>query len=89
MKIGFVVNALETEQAKYTTTRLANAAHNRGHEAWVFGVGDFEFDGDERIWAKARRAPRLDRVGRAAPVGDGYGARQGHSQMSLVQSPPG
>ncbi|MHC4953173.1 MAG: glutathione synthetase [Planctomycetota bacterium] len=57
MKIGFVVNDVATEQAGYTTTRLAMAAHNRGHEAWAFGVGDFDFDHDERIRARARRAP--------------------------------
>ncbi|MHC4939023.1 MAG: glutathione synthetase [Planctomycetota bacterium] len=58
MRIGFVVNDLATEQAGYTTTRLVMAAHNRGHEAFVFGVGDFDFDSDERIRARARQAPR-------------------------------
>jgi glutathione synthase len=58
MKIGFVVNELATEQPGYTTTRLAMAAHNRGHDAFVFGVGDFDFDHDERVRARAHQAPR-------------------------------
>ena len=40
MKIGFVVNQVETEQPTYTTTRLAMAAVNRGHESWLIGTGD-------------------------------------------------
>jgi glutathione synthase len=39
MKIGFVVNDVRTEEPGYTTTRLAMAAINRGHEAWVIGAG--------------------------------------------------
>jgi hypothetical protein len=38
MKIGFVVNDVRTEEPGYTTTRLAMAAINRGHEAWVIGA---------------------------------------------------
>jgi glutathione synthase len=57
MRIGFVVNDIETEQAGYTTTRLARAALNRGHETWVMGVGDFAYDPDDHIRARARIAP--------------------------------
>ena len=46
MKIGFVVNNLETEEDIFTTVRLALAATNRGHEAWLMGVGDFAYDPD-------------------------------------------
>jgi glutathione synthase len=41
MKIGFVINDLATEKAEFTTVRLALTAANRGHEAWLIGVGDF------------------------------------------------
>ena len=41
MKIGFVVNDVQTEQSGYTTTRLGMWAVNRGHEVWVIGLGDF------------------------------------------------
>ena len=58
MKIGFVVNSIETELASYTTTRLAMAAVNRGHEAWLIGTGDLALDPDDRVRARARSAPR-------------------------------
>ncbi len=58
MKIGFVVNKIQTEEAGYTTTRLAAAAVNRGHEVWLMGAGDFAYDGDENIRAWARSVPK-------------------------------
>ena len=58
MKIGFVVNDVNTEQTGYTTTRLAMAAINRGHEAWIIGAGDFAYDPDESVRARARSAPK-------------------------------
>ncbi len=58
MRFGFVVNDLTTEEAGYTTTRLAVAATNRGHEAWTIGVGDLAYDPDEYIRATAVRPPR-------------------------------
>lgn len=58
MKIGFLVNDIATEQATYSTTRLAMAAINRGHEAWVMTPGDFAYDPDEAIRARAKHAPK-------------------------------
>lgn len=58
MKIGFVVNDIRTEQAGYTTTRMAMQAINMGHEAWMIAVGDLSYDPDEYIRATARMAPR-------------------------------
>ncbi len=46
MKIGFVVNDIETEKAEYTTNRLALAAKEMGHEAWYMGIGDFAYEPD-------------------------------------------
>lgn len=57
MKIGFLVNDIAAETAAYTTTRLAVAAINRGHEAWVLTPGDFAYDADELIRARAVHAP--------------------------------
>ncbi|WP_419192648.1 hypothetical protein [Kolteria novifilia] len=54
MKIGFVVNDIATEDANYTTTRLAMAAANRGHEPWLIGSGDLAFDPDDTVRARAR-----------------------------------
>ncbi|MBL7115065.1 MAG: glutathione synthase [Kiritimatiellae bacterium] len=54
MKIGFLVNDVMTEQAGFTTTRLAHEATKQGHEAFLFGVGDLAYDPDEFIRARAR-----------------------------------
>ena len=58
MNIGFFVNDVATEQAGYTTIRLAQAATNAGHTAWLMGAGDLAYDPDEAIRARARRVPR-------------------------------
>jgi glutathione synthase len=57
LKIAFLVNRIETEEVGYTTTRLAYAAHRRGHEVWYFGCGDFIYDPQERIAAVATSPP--------------------------------
>ena len=54
MKIAFVVNDVHTEEAAYTTTRLAMAAVNLGHKSYTFGVGDFVYAADGSIHALAR-----------------------------------
>jgi len=53
MKIGFVINDIKTEKDTYTTVRLALAATNAGHEAWLIGVGDFTYDADGTLCARA------------------------------------
>jgi glutathione synthase len=58
MKIGMVVNDIHTEEAGYTTSRLAVAALARGHEVWVMGVGDLAYDPDDRVMARARGVPK-------------------------------
>jgi glutathione synthase len=58
MRIGFVVNQIDTELASYTTTRLAMAAVNRGHESWLIGTGDLALDPDDYVRARARSAPK-------------------------------
>jgi glutathione synthase len=57
MKIGFIVNDVMTEEAGYTTTRLAQEAHRQGHEAYLMGVGDIAYDPDELVRARVRSAP--------------------------------
>jgi len=57
MRIGLVVNDIMTEKQGYTTTRLGMTAINRGHEAWVIGVGDLAYDPNGHIKARARTAP--------------------------------
>jgi glutathione synthase len=58
IRIGLVVNDVMTEEAGYTTMRLARTARQMGHEAWVMGVGDLSYDSDEKIRAWARTVPR-------------------------------
>ncbi len=58
MKIGFIVNRIETETPVYTTTRLAHAAHRRGHEAYIMGVGDLVQKSDGTLHARAKIAPK-------------------------------
>lgn len=54
MKIGFVVNDVSTEKPVYTTIRLAMAANNLGHQAWLMGMGDFGYEPDGTLIARAR-----------------------------------
>lgn len=56
MRIGFVVNDVQTESPTFTTVRLGLAATNRGHEAWFTGVGDLAYDPEGRAMGRARRA---------------------------------
>lgn len=54
MKIGFVVNDIDTEKPEYTTNRLALAAKEMGHEAWFMGIGDFAYEPDGSLSTRAR-----------------------------------
>ncbi|MGB6042672.1 MAG: glutathione synthase, partial [Pirellulales bacterium] len=58
MRIGFIVNDVKTEEGKFTTSRLGQAALNRGHEVWVMGVGDMAYDPDDMIRARATSVPK-------------------------------
>ena len=54
MRIGFAVNDVKTEDAAFTTTRLAMTATNLGHESFTFGVGDFLYAANGAIHAHVR-----------------------------------
>ena len=57
MRLAFVVNDVATEIDEYTTTRLARAACQGGHEVWYVGVADVELGESEgHLVARARRA---------------------------------
>ncbi len=56
MRIAFLVNDVITEVDEYTTTRLARAAAQLGHEVWYVGVGDAELWGDGELAARAQAA---------------------------------
>jgi glutathione synthase len=54
MRIGFLINSFETEKSVYTTTRLALAAHNAGHDVVYLSVEDFVCDPDESLRVRVR-----------------------------------
>jgi glutathione synthase len=53
MKIGFVVNGIDRERPRFTTTLLALTAARRGHETWYLGVDDFSNRLDGTVGAHA------------------------------------
>lgn len=54
MKIGFVVNQVETEIPTYTTVQLAFTAHKMGHEPYLMGVGDLVYFPEGHMGAMTR-----------------------------------
>ncbi len=57
MRLAFFVNDVATEVDEYTTTRLARAAAQGGHEVWYVGVGDVELgESDGQLMAQAHAA---------------------------------
>jgi len=57
MRIGFVLNDLLHEALPSTTLHMAMTATDMGHEVWLMGVGDFSYDADEHVHARARSVP--------------------------------
>lgn len=47
MKLVFLVTDVPTEVDEYTTTRIARAAAQMGHEAWYVGIGDLSYSGGD------------------------------------------
>lgn len=56
MKLGLVVNDPKTEKARYTTTELALAAGQAGHEVWTIPVEGFTLRPDGRLVVHGRAA---------------------------------
>jgi glutathione synthase len=83
VRIGFVVNDINTEETGYTTTRLAMAAINRGHESWVMGAGDFAYDADESIRARATSVPAKIYKSSDKYIADLTGRRAKHERVSV------
>lgn len=57
MKIGIVVNVMDTHDAGQTTYRLAAGCVNRGHEVWIMSTGNFCYEPRDAVGALARSAP--------------------------------
>ena len=58
MKIAFLVNDIRTEQAGYTTIRLAMTALAMEHEPWILSTGNFVYAPNGEILARARTTPK-------------------------------
>jgi glutathione synthase len=74
MKLGIVVNDINSELAGYTTTHLALEAFRRGHEINYISLKDFSYAMDEQVHAIAHR-PQLRRY------------RTANSFLRVIQSP--
>ena len=65
MRLGIVVNDIQSEVEGYTTTHIAFEAFKRGHEVSYISLEDFSYGMDEQIHAVARRPePRHFRAAR-------------------------
>ncbi|CAH1000622.1 Glutathione synthetase [Neolewinella maritima] len=60
MKLAFVVNRVETEGPKFTTTVLAQRLHQRGHEVFYLDVGRLDYVRDGRVGGLGHFAPAGD-----------------------------
>ena len=83
MRLGLMVNDIGTEQTGYTTTRLAMAAINRGHDVWIMGAGDFAYDVDEKIHARARSAPKTKYVSSEVYLNDLQGKKAKQERITV------
>ena len=57
MRVGLVVNTMDSTEAGASTYRLATDLISRGHEAWVMSTGNFAYDPDDAVRALARTVP--------------------------------
>ena len=55
MRLGIIVNDIQTEQGDYTTSHIAMVATNLGHKVWYMGVADLAYEPDENAHGYARR----------------------------------
>lgn len=58
MRIAFFVNSIEGETASYSTTHLALAALNRGHQICYLTPADFVLRPDDSLAVRARVLPK-------------------------------
>ena len=57
MKLGFVVNIMESDVTGATTYRMVADAINAGHEVWVMSTGNLAYNPDGTTGAFARTVP--------------------------------
>jgi glutathione synthase len=85
MKIGILVNDIPSEWADYTTTHLAMAATNLGHEVWYMGVGDLALDTDDKCYARARRVANKQYRSGSTYLDALNGLQAHHQRIGLVE----
>ncbi len=54
MRLGIVVNVMDSEVEGQTTHRLAVEAAKRGHDVWLMSTGNFAYEPDDSVRALAR-----------------------------------
>lgn len=54
MKLAFIINDHETEQAKYSTPTMGYAAYKRGHDVYYIGVGELGYSMNGTINARCK-----------------------------------
>ncbi len=74
MRLGLVVNDINSEGPTYTTTRIGMKALAMGHEVWLIDVESFIADGDDGVMANARAVP------------DGKTYRKGENYLEALRS---
>lgn len=57
MKLGIVVNVMDSDESGATTYRLAADAIKLGHEVWILATGSFTYNPDDTIGGYARTVP--------------------------------
>jgi glutathione synthase len=83
VKIGFIVNDVDTEIPVYTTTRLAMCATQMDHQAWIMGVGDLTYEPDGTLSARARAGPAKQYKSPERYLEDVQGSRGKETQLRL------
>lgn len=62
MQIGVMINRDLDLGARQTTAMLLHALVRRGHQTWVFGVGDLRLDPEGAVLAEGRTVPEAPTV---------------------------
>jgi glutathione synthase len=75
MRMALFVNDIMTQESGFTNSRLAIAAINRGHEAWLINADSFRYDSDDKIKALAKHAPKKQYKSAASYLSDLQGAK--------------
>ena len=57
MKLGIIVNVMNSDVAGATTYRLAADAINMGHDVWVMSTGNLVYEPNDTVGAFARTVP--------------------------------